>query len=31
VEAYKRVSEDYSTSFEARDIDKFVAAAEQKL
>jgi tetratricopeptide (TPR) repeat protein len=30
VEAYKRVSEDYSTSFEARDIDKFVAAAEQK-
>jgi tetratricopeptide (TPR) repeat protein len=31
VEAYKRVSEDYSTSYEARDIDKFVAAAEQKL
>ncbi len=31
VDAYKRVSENYPASFEARDIEKFASAAEQKL
>jgi tetratricopeptide (TPR) repeat protein len=31
VTAYKRVSDDYPASLEARDIEKFASAAEQKL
>ncbi|MDR2894956.1 MAG: tetratricopeptide repeat protein [Alistipes sp.] len=31
VAAFRRVSDDYPTSLEARDIEKFAAAAEQKL
>ena len=31
VAAYKRVSDEYPTSLEARDIEKFTSAAEQKL
>ncbi|MDR0907282.1 MAG: tetratricopeptide repeat protein [Rikenellaceae bacterium] len=31
VKAYRRVADDYPTSLEARDIEKFASAAEQKL
>jgi tetratricopeptide (TPR) repeat protein len=31
VKAYRRIADDYSTSLEARDIEKYVSAAEQKL
>lgn len=31
VKSYRRVADDYPTSLEARDIEKFAAAAEQKL